>query len=183
MLRFLSKRFSRSTRGAKSRTDSKASTKPGKNILPCKIILLDGSDMSVDVHVSHFFQFVFFYLSHYCFKEKITQFPKLLFLFVCSEKLLKITASFEIRNFYVKFLLFFIETKLFSTLSVVIDVKRYRLSLYFVIAIIGCAFYNNDEHRLFLAFLLYTTLFVFNFFNFGLNVYKYYVLIKHAVYY
>lgn len=49
MLRFLSKRFSRSTRGAKSRSDSR-STKPGKNILPCKIILLDGSDMSVDVH-------------------------------------------------------------------------------------------------------------------------------------
>ncbi|XP_054715650.1 band 4.1-like protein 5 isoform X2 [Uloborus diversus] len=51
MLRFLSKRFSRSTRGAKSRgNDSKTLTKPGKNILPCKIILLDGSDLSVDVH-------------------------------------------------------------------------------------------------------------------------------------
>ncbi|GFQ97419.1 hypothetical protein TNCT_41321 [Trichonephila clavata] len=51
MLRFLSKRFSRSTRG-KSRTSSdKTLSKPGKNILPCKIILLDGSDLSVDVHV------------------------------------------------------------------------------------------------------------------------------------
>lgn len=57
MLRFLSKRFSRSTRGAKSRTDSKT-TKPGKNILPCKIILLDGTDMSVDVHVSVYLLFL-----------------------------------------------------------------------------------------------------------------------------
>lgn len=53
MLRFFSKRFGRSTRGAKSRgSDSRATTKPGKNVLPCKIILLDGTDMSVDVHVS-----------------------------------------------------------------------------------------------------------------------------------
>ncbi|KAG8183165.1 hypothetical protein JTE90_013687 [Oedothorax gibbosus] len=51
MLRFLSKRFNRSTRGGKNRTnDIKTPTKPGKNILPCKIILLDGSDLSVDVH-------------------------------------------------------------------------------------------------------------------------------------
>ncbi|XP_042899995.1 band 4.1-like protein 5 isoform X2 [Parasteatoda tepidariorum] len=51
MLRFLSKRFSRSTRGGKHRaTEGKTPTKPGKNVLPCKIILLDGSDLSVDVH-------------------------------------------------------------------------------------------------------------------------------------
>ncbi|XP_035212926.1 band 4.1-like protein 5 isoform X2 [Stegodyphus dumicola] len=51
MLRFLSKRFSRSTRGGKTRgADGKVPSKPGKNILPCKIILLDGTDLSVDVH-------------------------------------------------------------------------------------------------------------------------------------
>ncbi|GIY02245.1 band 4.1-like protein 5 [Caerostris extrusa] len=50
MLRFLSKRFSRSTRGKNRASSDKTHTKPGKNILPCKIILLDGSDLSVDVH-------------------------------------------------------------------------------------------------------------------------------------
>lgn len=50
MLRFLSKRFGRSARGSKGRGDSKLPSKPGKNVLPCKIILLDGTDMSVDVH-------------------------------------------------------------------------------------------------------------------------------------
>ncbi|XP_055927060.1 band 4.1-like protein 5 isoform X2 [Argiope bruennichi] len=50
MLRFLSKRFSRSTRNKSRTSGEKAPTKLGKNILPCKIILLDGSDMSVDVH-------------------------------------------------------------------------------------------------------------------------------------
>ncbi|CAL1297677.1 unnamed protein product [Larinioides sclopetarius] len=54
MLRFLSKRFSRSTRNKSRTSGEKASTKLGKNILPCKIILLDGSDLSVDVHKRDF---------------------------------------------------------------------------------------------------------------------------------
>lgn len=59
MLRFLSKRFNRSTRGGKNRaSEGKTLTKAGKNILPCKIILLDGSDLSVDVHVSIFITFL-----------------------------------------------------------------------------------------------------------------------------
>ncbi|CAN8021775.1 unnamed protein product [Ixodes persulcatus] len=43
MFRFLSKRWSRQTR-----TDKGGSASP-KNVLPCKVVLLDGTDLSVDV--------------------------------------------------------------------------------------------------------------------------------------
>ncbi|XP_022241569.1 band 4.1-like protein 5 isoform X2 [Limulus polyphemus] len=55
MLRFLSKRFGRASRTAKSKTSKRQiytpsyTTKPSKHVLPCKVILLDGSDMSIDV--------------------------------------------------------------------------------------------------------------------------------------
>ncbi|XP_076360732.1 uncharacterized protein LOC143252459 isoform X2 [Tachypleus tridentatus] len=50
MLRFLSKRFGRASRAAKSPTrETSQHAKPNKHVLLCKVILLDETDISIDV--------------------------------------------------------------------------------------------------------------------------------------
>ena len=50
IIRFLSRR---SRKGARRKgVESQIPEKPRKGILPCKVMLLDGTDMSVDVPVS-----------------------------------------------------------------------------------------------------------------------------------
>lgn len=59
MLRFLSRRktksdqkgFNSSTRNA---SQAPQPVKPNKNVIVCKIIVLDGSDLTIELHVSHF---------------------------------------------------------------------------------------------------------------------------------
>ena len=61
MLRFLSRRKSKSEKGLSSSTKNSSQTsqpvKPNKNIIVCKIIVLDGSDLTIELHVRNSFYF------------------------------------------------------------------------------------------------------------------------------
>jgi hypothetical protein len=62
MLRFLSRRKGRNGQQQKSTTQSKfGATRliPNKNLVQCRVILLDGTDLSVDLTVRIIFQFIF----------------------------------------------------------------------------------------------------------------------------
>ena len=56
MLRFLSRRKSKSDKGFTSSTRNAPQpsqpVKPNKNVLVCKIIVLDGTDLTIELHVS-----------------------------------------------------------------------------------------------------------------------------------
>ena len=53
MLRFLSRRKSKSEKGlTKNPTQTSQQVKQNKNLIVCKIIVLDGSDLTIELHVS-----------------------------------------------------------------------------------------------------------------------------------
>lgn len=67
MLRFLSRRKSKSEKNASSvasrnTLQNSQLVKPNKSVIVCKIIVLDGSDLTIELHVSFLKIYLYIYL-------------------------------------------------------------------------------------------------------------------------
>lgn len=65
MFRFFSKRFGKNTQGFRKQ-DVDDAPKFNKHVIPCKIVLLDGSILNVEVTVSFFKQYICLQYASFC---------------------------------------------------------------------------------------------------------------------